>query len=422
MSKLLENIVLAFQGIWGHKMRSFLTMLGIIIGIAAIMTIVSTIQGTNEQIKQNLIGAGTDAVKIELYQGDMQLDLSYSNIPDGIPTITDEVKKQILDLEEVEKAALYNTRRYSDGTVFYKNNMFSGAVTGIDEDYFDVYNYYVQFGRNFNEKDYKNFRKVVILDTTASKSLFEGENPIGKTLEIAKEPHIIIGVADKKVKFKPVINSIQDYNTYMEESNGEIFVPISNWPIIYKYDEPQNIVVKAINTDSMTKAGKSTADILSARITNTDENNKVSYKNDDLLKQAKQLQELGSSTNTQLIFIASISLIVGGIGVMNIMLVSVTERTKEIGLKKAIGAKRKRILLQFLTEAAVLTSIGGLLGIIGGLILSQVVSKMSAIPVAISVPATIIAVVFSMVIGILFGLLPAIKASKLNPIDALRSE
>ena len=422
MSKLLENVVLAFQGIWGHKMRSFLTMLGIIIGIAAIMTIVSTIQGTNEQIKQNLIGAGTDAVKIELYQGDMQLDLSYSNIPDGIPTITDEVKKQILDLEEVEKAALYNTRRYSDGTVFYKNNMFSGAVTGIDEDYFDVYNYYVQFGRNFNEKDYKNFRKVVILDTTASKSLFEGENPIGKTLEIAKEPHIIIGVADKKVKFKPVINSIQDYNTYMEESNGEIFVPISNWPIIYKYDEPQNIVVKAINTDSMTKAGKSTADILSARITNTDENNKVSYKNDDLLKQAKQLQELGSSTNTQLVFIASISLIVGGIGVMNIMLVSVTERTKEIGLKKAIGAKRKRILLQFLTEAAVLTSIGGLLGIIGGLILSQVVSKMSAIPVAISVPATIIAVVFSMVIGILFGLLPAIKASKLNPIDALRSE
>ena len=422
MSKLLENVVLAFQGIWGHKMRSFLTMLGIIIGIAAIMTIVSTIQGTNEQIKQNLIGAGTDAVKIELYQGDMQLDLSYSNIPDGIPTITDEVKKQILDLEEVEKAALYNTRRYSDGTVFYKNNMFSGAVTGIDEDYFDVYNYYVQFGRNFNEKDYKNFRKVVILDTTASKSLFEGENPIGKTLEIAKEPHIIIGVADKKVKFKPVINSIQDYNTYMEESNGEIFVPISNWPIIYKYDEPQNIVVKAINTDSMTKAGKSTEDILSARITNTDENNKVSYKNDDLLKQAKQLQELGSSTNTQLVFIASISLIVGGIGVMNIMLVSVTERTKEIGLKKAIGAKRKRILLQFLTEAAVLTSIGGLLGIIGGLILSQVVSKMSAIPVAISVPATIIAVVFSMVIGILFGLLPAIKASKLNPIDALRSE
>ena len=419
---MLENVLLAIQGIWGHKMRSFLTMLGIIIGIAAIMTIVSTIQGTNEQIKQNLIGAGTDAVKIELYQGDMQMDFSYSQIPDGIPVITDDVKKEILELNEVEKASLYNTRRYSDNNVFYQNNMFSGTVTGIDEDYFDVYDYYIQYGRNFEETDYKEYRKVVILDEVASSSLFDGANPIGKTLEISNEPYIIIGVANKKSKFKPVINSFKDYYTYMEESNGEIFVPIKNWPIIYRYDEPQNIVVKAINTDSMTKAGRNTADILSARIINTDENNKISYKNDDLLKQAKQLQELGSSTNTQLIFIASISLLVGGIGVMNIMLVSVTERTKEIGLKKAIGAKRKRILMQFLTEAAVLTSIGGILGIIGGIILSQIVSRISEIPVAMSVPATIIAVVFSMVIGILFGLLPAIKASKLNPIDALRSE
>ncbi len=141
-----------------------------------------------------------------------------------------------------------------------------------------------------------------------------------------------------------------------------------------------------------------------------------------MLKQAKQLQELGASANNQLILIASISLIVGGIGVMNIMLVSVTERTKEIGLKKAIGAKRKRILLQFLTEASVLTSIGGILGVVTGMILAQIVSKVSMIPVAISIPATIISVVFSMVIGIVFGLIPAIKASKLNPIEALRSE
>lgn len=419
---MLENVTLAFQGIWGHKLRSFLTMLGIIIGIAAIMTIVSTIQGTNEQIKQNLIGAGTDAVKIELYQGDMQLDFSYNPIPEGIPIITDEVKKQILDLDEIIAVSVYNTRRYSDNSVYYLNNMFSGAVTGIDEDYFGIYNYVIQFGRNFVDKDYKECRKVVILDSTAAKSMFEGNNPIGKTIEIKNEPYIVIGIAEKKSKFKPVINSIEEYNMYMEESNGEIFVPISNWPIIYKFDEPQNIVVKASKTDDMTKAGKSAADILSNRIINTDENNKISYKNDDLLKQAKQLQELGSSTNTQLVFIASISLLVGGIGVMNIMLVSVTERTKEIGLKKAIGAKRKRILLQFLTEAAVLTSIGGIIGIVLGIILSQVVSKISMIPVAISIPATIIAVVFSMVIGIIFGLIPAMKASKLNPIDALRSE
>ena len=419
---MLENVVLAFQGIWGHKLRSFLTMLGIIIGIAAIMTIVSTIQGTNEQIKQNLIGAGTDAVKIELYQGDMQLDFSYNAVPDGLPMITEEVKNEILELEEVVLASLYNTRRYSDNGVYYQNTMFSGAITGIDSDYFKVYNYQIQFGRDFNQKDYEEYRKVAIIDSIAAKTLFEGANPIGKTIEIMNEPHIVIGVADKKSTFKPVINSLDDYYTYMEESNGEIFVPISNWPIIYRFDEPQNIVIKASNTDNMTKAGKSVADILSSQIINTDENNKITYRNNDLLKQAKQLQELGSSTNTQLIFIASISLLVGGIGVMNIMLVSVTERTREIGLKKAIGAKRKRILLQFLTEAGVLTSIGGILGIVVGVIMSQIISKVSMIPVAISIPATIIAVVFSMIIGIVFGLLPAIKASKLNPIDALRSE
>ena len=289
---MIENISLAFQGIWSHKLRSFLTMLGIIIGIAAIMTIVSTIQGTNEQIKQNLIGSGTDAVKIELYQGDMQLEFMWNPIPDGVPTISQDVKNQILELEEVQKASLYNSRRYSEN-IFYQNTAYSGALLGIDKDYFDVYNYYIQYGRNFEENDFKNYKKVAILDSIAAKSLFQSEIPIGKTIEINSEAYIVIGVADKNSKFKPVINSISDYMTYMEESNGEIFVPISNWPILYNFDEPENIVVKATSTDDMAKAGKRTSEILSERIVNQDENNQISYKNDDLLKQAKQLQEIG---------------------------------------------------------------------------------------------------------------------------------
>ena len=148
----------------------------------------------------------------------------------------------------------------------------------------------------------------------------------------------------------------------------------------------------------------------------------IKYKGEDLLEQANQIQEISNSTNQQLIWIASISLLVGGIGVMNIMLVSVTERTSEIGLKKAIGARKRRILFQFLTEAAVLTSIGGLLGVLGGIIMAQVISRVSQTPVAISIPAIIFSVVFSMVIGIVFGLLPSVKAANLNPIDALRRE
>ena len=146
------------------------------------------------------------------------------------------------------------------------------------------------------------------------------------------------------------------------------------------------------------------------------------YRSEDLLQQAKQLQDLSSSTNQMLVWIASISLLVGGIGVMNIMLVSVTERTREIGLKKAIGAKKSRILWQFLTEAAVLTSLGGLLGIGLGLILAKVIAGLNGTISVISGPAIVIAVGFSMVIGIIFGLLPSIKAANLKPIDALRYE
>lgn len=140
------------------------------------------------------------------------------------------------------------------------------------------------------------------------------------------------------------------------------------------------------------------------------------------MEQAKSLQELSSSTNTMLIYIAGISLLVGGIGVMNIMLVSVTERTREIGLKKALGAKKRNILFQFLTEAAVLTSVGGLLGVIAGIGLSRIIAKLAEVPVAISPAAAIIAVLFSMVVGILFGWIPSVKAANLNPIDALRYE
>ena len=138
--------------------------------------------------------------------------------------------------------------------------------------------------------------------------------------------------------------------------------------------------------------------------------------------EAQQIQELSSSTNTMLIWIAGISLIVGGIGVMNIMLVSVTERTQEIGLKKAIGARKGKILAQFLTEAAVLTSLGGLLGVIVGIILAEVISYVTTMPVAISIPAAVGSVLFSMVIGIVFGVFPSYKAANLNPIDALRHE
>lgn len=417
---MLENIRLSFQGIWSHKMRSFLTMLGIIIGIAAIIAIVSTIQGTNEQIKENLVGSGENTVTVQLNQGDYAYEIEWNGIPDGVPVISEEVRQEILNLNHVENASLYTYREGYDAVYHQNTGLSGGKIYGVDQNYLSTCNYIIKSGRNFAESDFSNFRKVVILDDDSAETLFSGENPVGKTIEIRQEPYVVIGVVEKSSQFEPVINTIDDYYMYAEDSSGSVYVPDVTWPVIYSYDEPQNLVLKLDSADNMTAAGKEVEDILNAGLFAEDDT--IKYKAVNLLEQAKEIQELSKSTNTMLIWIAGISLLVGGIGVMNIMLVSVTERTQEIGLKKAIGARKGKILGQFLTEAAVLTSMGGLVGVIVGIILAEVISKLMVTKVAISIPAAVIAVIFSMVIGIIFGLLPSYKAANLNPIDALRHE
>lgn len=417
---MIENIRLSFQGIWSHKMRSFLTMLGIIIGIASIISIVSTIKGTNEQIKKNLIGSGTNTVQIQLYQSDYQYEMLYNGLPDGIPVRDETTMEKIKSVKNVEDAAFYTSRSDYNNSVYYGNNGISGSqVFGVDNSYFTTNGLVLKSGRTFVDSDFTDFHAAAIIDADTADSLFDGENPIGKTIEISSIPFTVVGIVDEDSKFEPVINSIDEYYTYYSNSSASrIFVPSSMWPALYSFDEPQNVAIRVSNTEAMTDAGKAVAEIMNTNVTNSE----IKYQAQDLLKQAQDLQDLSSSTNSQLIWIASISLLVGGIGVMNIMLVSVTERTREIGLKKAIGAKKSRILWQFLTEAAVLTSLGGIVGVGAGIGLAAIISRVTSAPVAISVPSIIIAVVFSMVIGIIFGLLPSFKAANLNPIDALRHE
>ena len=415
---MFENIGLAFQGVWSHKLRSFLTMLGIIIGIAAIITIVSTIKGTNEQIKNNLIGSGTNTVQVSLNRDGNEYDLQWSEIPEGVRVISEDDLAEIRKLPGVQNASAFRFRGYVDG-VFYGNTAYSGTLYGIDRHYFSTNNYIINAGRGFVEDDYKNFRKVVVLEASVASSLFNGENPLGETLEIMGEPYTVVGIASQVILQEPVINNLQDYYMYAGQNGGTIYIPDVCWDISFRYDEPQKLVIRAESTDEMATAGKAAADWLTENVIS---GNTYAYKASDLLEQASNLQSLSETTNNQLIWIAGISLLVGGIGVMNIMLVSVTERTREIGLKIAIGARGGRILWQFLTEAAVLTLMGGLLGVAAGIGLAYMLSNVMGTPVAISIPACVIAVAFSTLIGVIFGLVPAVKASRLNPIEALRHE
>ena len=417
---MFENIRLSFQGIWSHKMRSFLTMLGIIIGIAAIIAIVSTIKGTNEQIKENLIGSGENTVEVSLYQGEWEYEMDYNGVPQGVPLVTDEVMSDIKDLDHVENASAYLSRQDYSG-VYHLNTAFSGGyVRGIDNSYFDTCNYIMKEGRAFTDEDFKKYKKVAILDTDSANALFQGEDSVGNTIEIQKEPYTVIGIVTKAKVFEPVINSIDDYYTYAQDTAGSIYIPNTTWPIIYQYDEPQNVSVRAADVKAMTTVGKPCAEILNGYLNTS--SSEIKYRAKNTLENVEKQQQINQSTNQQLIWIASISLLVGGIGVMNIMLVSVTERTSEIGLKKAIGARKRVILTQFLTEAAVLTSMGGIIGVVAGIAMAQAISKIAQVPVGISIPAIIGSVIFSTVIGVIFGFVPSIKASNLNPIDALRHE
>ena len=419
---MIENIRLSFQGIWAHKMRSFLTMLGIIIGIASIISIVSTIKGTNEQIKQNLIGAGNNVVRVQLYRTDYDYvyDVGSEGMPQGISPVAEDVYQEILELPQVEEAAVYNRRTSYNNSFYYGNRELSGCeVLGVDNSYFSTCRYVIDRGRTFVPADFKEYRPVAIIDSNTAEQLFQGEDPIGKTIEYASTALVVIGVVEESNQFEPVINSIDDYYLYMSSStSGKVFLPNAIWPSLFAYDEPQEVAVRAASTEAMSQVGTQVADLLNAEHSNET----IQYRAEDVLQQARELQDLSNATNQQLIWIASISLLVGGIGVMNIMLVSVTERTREIGLKKAIGGKKSRILWQFLTEAAVLTSLGGILGVGAGIGMAELVSRLTEAPVAISVPFIFLAVLFSMAIGVLFGLLPSIKAANLNPIDALRHE
>jgi len=416
---MFENLALSFQGIWNHKTRSFLTMLGIIIGIAAIITIVSTIKGTNDQIKENLIGSGTNLVNVTIARTDGgYFEPGYSQVPSDVSLVDEATMDEVRALSGVKDATAYLQRSWAND-LFLKNTSVNASVYGIDGHYFSTVGYELICGRYFTEADYKSARKVLIIDTTLMENAFEGTNPLGKILEFGGEPFTVIGVVDKTQEKSVVINTPSDYYMYANQGSGCIFLTDSVWPIMYTFDEPKYVSVRAETTDDMTTVGNDTATLLTERLIT---GSTYKYQADNLLEQASELQAVSNSTSQQLIWIAGISLLVGGIGVMNIMLVSVTERTQEIGLKKAIGAKRRSILGQFLTEAGVLTSLGGVLGVASGIGLSRMLSSAMDMPVAVSIPACIIAVAFSMFIGILFGLIPAIKASKLNPIEALRRD
>ena len=402
MSNLYEYIKMAVHNIMANKGRSFLTMLGIIIGIASVIAIVSVGEGTKNQMNSEIddIGGGQIAISVS---DEAQTDEEW---------ITADDVEAIRAVDGIEGVNVSDS--FSGETTTGKGN-FSLMLTGEGPDAKLLNNATMKHGVYFGENEVQEAKNVCVLSDADAKRLFGTDDVVGMTVDVncygLTKSLRICGVTTQKENgtfvsytYEGMPVTINVPYTTMNEFTGVSDYFFSVTMQADKSLNSQDVADKVVKLMEKRHqcAGKDYFQVQSFQ---------------DIMSSMNQMLDMVTAFIS---FVAGISLLVGGIGVMNIMLVSVTERTGEIGLKKAIGANKRRILGQFLTEAAVLTSIGGILGVFAGVILSAVIAKMSGAPMVISVPAAVLAVVFSTVIGLIFGLLPSVKAANLSPIEALR--
>jgi len=414
-----ENIRLSIQGIRTHKLRSFLTMLGVIIGIAAIIAIVSIVEGTNRKLEKELIGSGNNVTVVSLSQDGWEYEMD-SGIPEGVGQVSEESVEQIRQLDNVTAASKFHSRSIYEGIFYADRNLTVCTAYGIGEDYPETLSLQLVKGRMLLPEEYESGAKAVMIDEAAASALFGTDDPLGKVLELQQEPFQVVGVvrsAGQEAR-QEEYETIDDYYNDVYSGSTSLYVPDKVWPVIYQYGEPERVAVQVTEAKHMESAAREAAEILNTNVTSST----VAYASADAGGSAQEVKTLTNAIKMMLVSIASLALLVGGIGVMNIMLVSVSERTSEIGLKKALGAKKKTILGQFLIESAVLTSLGGILGVILGIILAKIITVVADLEFAVSIPSIIISVAFSMGIGVLFGMMPAVKAARLDPIEALRRE
>ncbi|WP_419954110.1 ABC transporter permease [Neobacillus niacini] len=398
-----DSFKIALSSIWNHKIRSILTMLGIIIGVAAVITIVAIGQGTKKQMTDELFSTDKNAI-----------DIYYEYIPPEDdpemmfweePELTSEDVQTLSKVPGV-KAVVATNQGW--GMMTHNDEQGEMQITGVGAEFFPARDIQVVEGRSLYAADNDGLNRVVLIDTIAREKFFkESENPIGEIINLNDNPYKVVGVYESPLP-----------EQFRNKETGEMLMPRSVISMMFGNREIEQLKVIASDPENISETGRRAAETLTA--VKGLENGK--YSTNDFEDYERELNTMISLLTLLIGSIAGISLLVGGIGVMNIMLVSVTERTREIGLRKAIGATRRKILLQFLIESITLTSLGGVIGIGLAAIGSILVSEFSPITATVSPLIVLIGVSFSAIIGIIFGLLPANKASKLSPIEALRYE
>jgi len=383
----LKILKLSFKAIWNNKMRSILTMLGIIIGVMAVVILVSITQGATEGITSSISDMGSDRITATISSDDVSLSV------ETVETLTDySMIDSVAPVVSVNKTA--------------KKGASSGnySVYGITPDYFTVQDVDVQRGRKLFDSDVEYTTRVCVIGTDVATDLFGTWDAVDGTITVGEQIYTVVGVLEEQG------------SSFAGVSNSSILIPHSTAARMTGDDSVSTFYIKATNEDSVTMAMSMTETFL---LQATRDEDAFSVSNESSVLET--MDEVDNTMSLLLAGIAAISLIVGGIGIMNIMLVSVTERTKEIGIRKAVGAKRKHIMFQFLCEACVLSVLGGLLGLVLSFTGIQIYNLVAGTITSMNWAVGGAAIAFCAVIGIVFGGYPAAKASRLQPIDALHN-
>lgn len=405
-SSVKESIPIALASLWANKLRAFLTLLGVVIGVSTVIAVVSIIAGMNNYVIGTFAAWGSDNFSIQ--KMGIVTSMEMLREKNRRPDITIEQKETVERLCDL--CVNVGAQLVREGKIKYERESVDDTfIVGLTTNVLKLSRLNVETGRDFTDIDVNRRRSVCILGYEVAEVLFPSIDPIGKKVRVTGEEFTVVGIVEKR-------------GTFLGESmDNFVLIPFTTFTKLYGKDQSVEIIVRAPGRELMYATQDEVRAILrSAREVPFSEDDDFDIITSDML--IDLYKSFTSAAFMVMIGISSISLIVGGIVIMNIMLVTVAERTQEIGIRKAIGARKRDIMNQFLVESITVSAAGGVVGILLGILIAKLVAQFSPLPAAIELWSVIAGILISSTVGIFFGIYPAMRASRLDPIEALRAD